>query len=229
MSEADADSRMNILFVHENTGPSGGAETNIQITAEELKARGHRLALLYSSPKSGMPWQKVFPETFCLDEAQSRSADFQSAVSPISNRQTLENPRDSLPSARHAERSSAIQQIGNLRYELAEFAPDIIYIHKVRNLDLFEALLRTGIPTVRMVHDHEMYCLRQYKYNPLTRAICTRSASGFCVSPALPHWHETAAAVFQSNGPATPIDKGKCASAGNAIESPFIPNTRKPS
>jgi glycosyltransferase involved in cell wall biosynthesis len=36
-----------------------------------------------------------------------------------------------------------------------------------------------------MVHDHEMYCLRQYKYNPVTRAICTRSASGFCIFPCL--------------------------------------------
>jgi glycosyltransferase involved in cell wall biosynthesis len=147
MSEADADSRMNILFVHENTGPSGGAETNIQITAEELKARGHRMALFYSSPKTGMPWQKVFPKTFSLEQP--------------------ENP------------NSKIEDV------LGEFEPDIIYIHKVRNLDLFEALLRTGIPTVRMVHDHEMYCLRQYKYNPLTRAICTRSASGFCVFPCL--------------------------------------------
>jgi glycosyltransferase involved in cell wall biosynthesis len=48
------------------------------------------------------------------------------------------------------------------------------------------------------VHDHEMYCLRQYKYNPLTRAICTRSASGFCVFPCL-------APVARNRGAGFPI------------------------
>jgi glycosyltransferase involved in cell wall biosynthesis len=36
---------------------------------------------------------------------------------------------------------------------------------------------------VRMVHDHDMYCMRSYKYNPFTRRICTRAASAYCVFP----------------------------------------------
>jgi glycosyltransferase involved in cell wall biosynthesis len=34
-----------------------------------------------------------------------------------------------------------------------------------------------------MVHDHDLYCLRGYKYNPLSRGICTRAASPYCVFP----------------------------------------------
>jgi glycosyltransferase involved in cell wall biosynthesis len=34
-----------------------------------------------------------------------------------------------------------------------------------------------------MVHDHDLYCLRGYKYNPFNRQICTRGASAYCVIP----------------------------------------------
>src|SRR6185295_6203098 len=36
-----------------------------------------------------------------------------------------------------------------------------------------------------MVHDHEMYCMRGYKYNYFTREICTRPVSFYCVWPCL--------------------------------------------
>jgi glycosyltransferase involved in cell wall biosynthesis len=36
-----------------------------------------------------------------------------------------------------------------------------------------------------MVHDHALYCMRGYKYNYFTRAICTRAFSPFCVFPCL--------------------------------------------
>ncbi|HSU53718.1 MAG TPA: glycosyltransferase, partial [Candidatus Dormibacteraeota bacterium] len=65
------------------------------------------------------------------------------------------------------------------------FEPDLIYLHHLQDLDVFEQLLETGIPVVRMVHDHSLYCLRSYKYNPLTRKICTRAASVACVFPCL--------------------------------------------
>src|SRR5688572_16968142 len=32
-----------------------------------------------------------------------------------------------------------------------------------------------------MVHDHDMYCMRSYKYDWLSRKICTRPASLYCV------------------------------------------------
>src|SRR3954468_14774454 len=147
MSSRGMRADMNVLFVHESAGVSGGAETNIQITAEELKRRGHTVGLLCIQPPEckKFSWEKYFSKVFYL------------------------NPE---PTPASAE-------------VLQTFKPDLLYIHKIKQLDFFEALLATSLPTVRMVHDHEMYCLRQYKYNPLTRAICTRSASGFCVFPCL--------------------------------------------
>src|SRR5690242_20737486 len=59
---------MNVLFVHESAGVSGGAETNIQITAEELKRRGHMVGLLCTEPSGSKPisWEKYFSEVFCF-------------------------------------------------------------------------------------------------------------------------------------------------------------------
>lgn len=66
---------------------------------------------------------------------------------------------------------------------VAAFRPDVIYLHKLSDLAALEALVTAPAPVVRMVHDHDLYCLRGYKYNPLTRKICTRAASCFCVFP----------------------------------------------
>ena len=64
---------------------------------------------------------------------------------------------------------------------LWDFEPDVIYVHKMPDLRVMEILLASGIPVVRMVHDHDLYCMRSYKYNFLTRQICRRAASAYCV------------------------------------------------
>src|SRR5437660_6374738 len=56
----------------------------------------------------------------------------------------------------------------------AAFQPDVIYLHKMTHLAVIEALLESDLPLARMVHDHDLYCMRSYKYFPLTRTICTR-------------------------------------------------------
>jgi glycosyltransferase involved in cell wall biosynthesis len=68
---------------------------------------------------------------------------------------------------------------------LEKFAPDLIYLHSLDDLEAMEALVNSSVPVIRMVHDHSLYCLRSYKYNPLTRTICTRAASPYCVFPCL--------------------------------------------
>jgi glycosyltransferase involved in cell wall biosynthesis len=65
------------------------------------------------------------------------------------------------------------------------FGADVIYVHKCEHLPAVESLLKADAPLVRMVHDHDLYCLRSYRYNPLTRHICTRPAGGHCVVPCL--------------------------------------------
>jgi len=66
---------------------------------------------------------------------------------------------------------------------LDAFLPDVVYIHNLADLAVIEALLDSGLPLVRMVHDHDLYCMRSYKYNYFTRAVCERPASLSCLFP----------------------------------------------
>ena len=69
----------------------------------------------------------------------------------------------------------------SVREALRTFDPEVVYIHKLSDLDALELLLASGVPLVRMVHDHDLYCMRSYKYNYFSRRICTRAASPYCV------------------------------------------------
>jgi len=64
---------------------------------------------------------------------------------------------------------------------IATTAPDAIFIHNLANLEAISALAASGIPVVRMVHDHNLYCMRGYKYHYFSRKICTRPTSLYCV------------------------------------------------
>ncbi len=68
---------------------------------------------------------------------------------------------------------------------LKRFRPDVVYVHKMPDLSVIETLVESGIPLVRMVHDHDIYCMRSYKYNVFTRQICTRPAGLHCVTSCL--------------------------------------------
>jgi len=66
---------------------------------------------------------------------------------------------------------------------LDTFEPDAVYVHKLSDLQVLRALLGHNVPLVRMVHDHDLYCMRGYKYDYFTRKICRRAASPFCLIP----------------------------------------------
>jgi len=68
---------------------------------------------------------------------------------------------------------------------VATFQPDVVYVHKTADLSVVEALVASGRPLVHMVHDHDIYCMRSYKYNFFTRRICTRPATPYCIFPCL--------------------------------------------
>ena len=76
-------------------------------------------------------------------------------------------------------------ELDHIEDALAQFQPTVIYIHKWEHLASLRRLLDTDRPLIRMVHDHDIYCLRSYKYNVLTRRICTRAAGLYCVFPCL--------------------------------------------
>jgi glycosyltransferase involved in cell wall biosynthesis len=85
-----------------------------------------------------------------------------------------------------------------VRAALSSFQPDAVYVHKMADLAVIQALVDSGRPLVRMVHDHDIYCMRSYKYNFFTRRICTRPATPYCVFPCL-------AAVVKKTGGAFPL------------------------
>ena len=85
-----------------------------------------------------------------------------------------------------------------VRAALAAFSPDAVYVHKMADLNVIAALVSSGAPLVRMVHDHDIYCMRSYKYNYFTRAICTRPASLYCIFPCL-------ASVVKNSGGGFPL------------------------
>ena len=62
---------------------------------------------------------------------------------------------------------------------IAEFAPDLLFLHKISDPERIAALARR-LPTVRMVHDHDLVCLRRHKYFPLNSRICDRPAGLAC-------------------------------------------------
>lgn len=73
--------------------------------------------------------------------------------------------------------------VPSVRAALSGFRPDVVFVHKMADLDVVAALTLSTAPVVRMVHDHDLYCMRGYKYHPVTRNICTRAASPYCVFP----------------------------------------------
>lgn len=68
---------------------------------------------------------------------------------------------------------------------IADAKPDLAYVHKCISIPVLEALAASGVPLVRMEHDHDIYCMRRYKYFPWNRRICTRRAGACCLFPCL--------------------------------------------
>ncbi|MGH7996074.1 MAG: glycosyltransferase family 4 protein [Opitutaceae bacterium] len=81
---------------------------------------------------------------------------------------------------------------------LAAFRPEVIYLHKMADPGVLGALGRTGPSVARMVHDHDLYCMRGYKYGVLSRKICRRPASWQCLFPC-------GACVGRNRGGAFPL------------------------
>lgn len=63
--------------------------------------------------------------------------------------------------------------------------PQLIFLQKCSNPSIIKQCIDSGIPTVRMMHDHELYCLRKSKYFPISREICPYKAGLCCLVPGL--------------------------------------------
>ena len=96
---------------------------------------------------------------------------------------TSKGEADWLSTFQHCYESGYGSGASTTRAVCESFQPDVIYVHKLANLELLEELLAANTPTIRMVHDHDLYCMRSYKYNYFTRGICERGLSPYCLIP----------------------------------------------
>jgi glycosyltransferase involved in cell wall biosynthesis len=58
--------------------------------------------------------------------------------------------------------------------------PDVLFVHKLSDVSVLRTLSELGVPRVRMVHDHDMYCQQSSRYFPWNRKICHRPAGYIC-------------------------------------------------
>jgi glycosyltransferase involved in cell wall biosynthesis len=88
--------------------------------------------------------------------------------------------RDTFPYRMALDESAGAGAMGQA---LAQFAPDVVYLNKFSEPKVLSALAACRLPVIRMVHDHDLYCMRSYKYHYLSRRICKRAASLYCMFP----------------------------------------------
>jgi len=62
---------------------------------------------------------------------------------------------------------------------IERFRPDVALVHKSEDLTQITSVAGS-MPTVRMVHDHDLVCLRRHKYFPLDGQICEHAAGLAC-------------------------------------------------
>lgn len=62
-----------------------------------------------------------------------------------------------------------------------KWRPDVALLHKSRNLNFMRALIER-VPTIALIQDHFLYCLRETRYFPVSRRICTLPLSWRCVA-----------------------------------------------
>jgi glycosyltransferase involved in cell wall biosynthesis len=74
-------------------------------------------------------------------------------------------------------------RVDALHQALAQFQPDVVFLNKFSDPDVLQTLEKCRRPVIRAVHDHDLYCMRSYKYHYFSRRICKRSASPYCVFP----------------------------------------------
>jgi len=68
----------------------------------------------------------------------------------------------------------------DLNAQINDIAPDILYIHRLSNIENLKKLVELNIPKVRFFHDHQLFCLREHKYTALNHQTCTKTLGLNC-------------------------------------------------
>lgn len=64
--------------------------------------------------------------------------------------------------------------------QLRLLAPDIVYVHRLRQTHRLGGLLECGRPVLRFFHDHQLFCPREHKYTAIGQLPCTATVGAGC-------------------------------------------------
>lgn len=64
--------------------------------------------------------------------------------------------------------------------QIEQLRPDIVYVHRLANERLSAEITRGPARTLRFLHDHRLFCLREHKYTTLGNQTCTRVTGWNC-------------------------------------------------
>jgi glycosyltransferase involved in cell wall biosynthesis len=180
--------------------PNGSVSAHARVGQSEapsLKAES-RAGRVGGEPRVGsnefVPWRLLFVHAYCGEFGGAEASVHLAAagllnrghrVGLVYERGTGRNEQDWRQMFQPCFEVPGKDKLDAVNDVVRQFRPDLIYLHKLADLEVLETLLQTGVPAVRMVHDHSLVCLRNYKYNYFTRKICRRPASFYCVFPCL--------------------------------------------
>ncbi len=74
--------------------------------------------------------------------------------------------------------------IVDIKKQLLELNPDIVYIHQLTNNNVLQAIIDSPYPAAKFFHDHELFCLRKHKIKAISGNPCTKT-TGFGCYPCL--------------------------------------------
>lgn len=65
--------------------------------------------------------------------------------------------------------------------QLDALAPDVVYVHQCADpVAIIDTVARVGVPALRFLHDHALFCPRDHKYTTLGHRTCTRTVGLGC-------------------------------------------------
>ena len=78
-----------------------------------------------------------------------------------------------------SEFTRAFELAGHEATIIESFRPDAVLMHKVSDAKRLVAVAQ-AVPSVHMVHDHDLVCPRHHKYFPISHKICNKPAGLAC-------------------------------------------------
>ncbi len=64
--------------------------------------------------------------------------------------------------------------------QLEALRPDLVYAHQLGDRGVVDVLAECGLPVLRFLHDHKLFCLREGKFTTLGGQTCTRTIGLGC-------------------------------------------------